>query len=494
MALGYFSGVVDVKGLAASFWEVYLFEEDTNIFKEKAICNGAGEFSFIEYDTEKKYYFIIKDPAQEWEHRISSRRIPVPYNNNVLVLRNDMKSSEDYTGVDGTILIKGALSPYTMTVNAPFPSGITPSISGDVITADGSTTEFGKWIMNIDVSSANGHTVNIPLTLVFGLKAPADITTSRITEPAENTIEWTHANNFGEGYRVYRSEESFTKDTLPAVYRTLPITDTEFVDSGIGETITYHYMIETFFEGEAIYSPLITINAARKWIDIFNSLTSGTPRCAYEFDGNFNDGSTAGKNAFPGGNTNEIFYTPDDPNPMGGQSVNININTYGFLPQYTVGQGNEARTHIMVFKPATFVWQWNEAGHFVYMGGGDNGSPDFLALGIGCVGNQDVQQPEIILDYNRATDVFYLNKKYWDKWLTMVFTHEPGIQQVWVKDTQTNDPFELAWTGNRNLNTSSGVGDWIGMWNGIRKYSGKIAFLGFRTGKLTKAEIDQFAL
>jgi|SRR5690554_412395 len=70
-----------------------------------------------------------------------------------------------------------------------------------------------------------------------------------------NKLTWQDNNDFEDGFRIYRSTTTFTKETLPPVYAELPPNSQSFLDTEIVMGTTYYYMVSTYSGEKEIFAP-----------------------------------------------------------------------------------------------------------------------------------------------------------------------------------------------------------------------------------------------
>lgn len=75
---------------------------------------------------------------------------------------------------------------------------------------------------------------------------------------------WIDSNTHSLGVRVYRNLETFTKDTLPDVYATIPKGTMSYEDINVEEGQTYFYMLSVFNNGQELFSECYKVEIREK--------------------------------------------------------------------------------------------------------------------------------------------------------------------------------------------------------------------------------------
>lgn len=121
-----------------------------------------GTFSISNISLQKSYSLLAKDKRKQFNDIVFANVDSVPYN---IQFDETLKTSEDSTRVNGSIILNSGLPPFTVNqINGSIPPDLNYSIDGNIVTIQGSgdpiTSSYESWIK---VEAKNGYSKIIPV-------------------------------------------------------------------------------------------------------------------------------------------------------------------------------------------------------------------------------------------------------------------------------------------------------------------------------------------
>lgn len=210
-----------------------------------------------------------------------------------------LQPTANFDGVEGSVLIVGGLPPYTATVIQPLPFGLSPVIDGRLLLIDGVSDDDGLWNSVVRVTASNGPYVDVPVTVLIGLKSPLNFAAAyAAVNDWEIKLSWIDQCSFEQGFRLYRSTSPIDPANLPAPYAVLPPDTEQYLDADLVYGETYYYRLGVFYgtteritdeaQRLAKWTPDV-LGAVHAWYDPASDVTDISGLCSQWNDISGND-------------------------------------------------------------------------------------------------------------------------------------------------------------------------------------------------------------
>lgn len=290
--------------------------------------DASGEWRVIGLSLDE--LFDVIGSLEGYEDKIVSSVSPVPIS--FAYTQDSLYPNSAYNGMEGELTVIGGLPPYTFSLIDDLPEGMTANFDRRIVTLEGTTDlPDGAYYIRAEVTSSNNVYLEFEIPIYIGFNPPDDFTAEhaalhrpthlkhgasgvwrptwlefKVNEDKDGNVfiklSWKDVNGFGNGFRVYRSQQPIDPDNLPGPIATLapaagkPPQDLSWTDSDVIEGETYHYAVSTFFgDDEKITDEQVII-------------ASPAPTEIGEF---FQGGYYAG-NIVVGGDTYAIMFAPEE--------------------------------------------------------------------------------------------------------------------------------------------------------------------------------------
>lgn len=192
--------------------------------------------------------------------------------------------NETFTGAVGLLELVGGIPPYSVAAETPFPSGLFPVVSGRNLIIDGTTGADEVASFDVKVTSSNGVEKTIPLQLVVGFKAPANLEAETIEDAGTFSVVLTwEVTNSTQEVLVFKSTTPFDLESMPAPIATLTGDAVSYTDDDVIDGDVFYYMAASVCEGFTLYSDEVrevVIDGDPHWENVVSLL---------RFDGDFTD-------------------------------------------------------------------------------------------------------------------------------------------------------------------------------------------------------------
>lgn len=163
--------------------------------------------------------------------------------------------NETFTGALGYLELVGGIPPYEASVVDPLPAGIFPVLNGRQLIIDGITTDDDVFNSTVRITSSNGATKDVPVKLVVGFKAPANLEAEALEDAGAFSVLLTwEVTNTTQEVLVFRSTTPFDLESMPAPIATLTGDAVSYTDDDVIEHDVFYYMTASVCEGFTLYS------------------------------------------------------------------------------------------------------------------------------------------------------------------------------------------------------------------------------------------------
>ena len=167
----------------------------------------------------------------------------------------DITINETFTGALGYLDLVGGIPPYAASVVDPLPAGIFPVVNGRQLIIDGTTTDDDVFNSTVRITSSNGAMKDVPVKLVVGFKAPANLEAETVEDAGAYSVVLTwEVTNSTQEVLVFKSATPFDLESMPAPIATLTGDAVSYTDDDVIEYDEFYYMAASVCEGSTLYS------------------------------------------------------------------------------------------------------------------------------------------------------------------------------------------------------------------------------------------------
>lgn len=155
------NGVVKTNAGVPLSRNIFVHESSTGVLSGSAKSSITdGSYTVNNLNNKEKYVVCIDD---QYKSFLKSK--VVPKISNKLTYSGELVTNEAGNGVAGSLFIEGGLPPYTVSVVAQLPYGLTPVIDYRTLTITGTSEDWGRWHATLRITSANSVTLNVPVSV-----------------------------------------------------------------------------------------------------------------------------------------------------------------------------------------------------------------------------------------------------------------------------------------------------------------------------------------
>lgn len=213
-----------------------------------------------------------------------------PSRTDVIAVEDHLQPTAEFDGLEGYVLMDSGLTPFSVAVIDPLPFGLSAVMDGRRLLIEGTSDDEGIWQSTVRVTASNAVTVDVPVQVVIGLKAPVVTASYAVDGDWTITLQLAGASAFAHELRVYRSMASIDVENLPVPVAVLDADFVKWVDEDVEPGQTYHYLVSAVFDGlqslgaevvrDAMWTPADLTQVLKIWLDDESPLVDVAGSCS----------------------------------------------------------------------------------------------------------------------------------------------------------------------------------------------------------------------
>ena len=315
----YPGGTTTIEGSAVSA-EVRVFYEVPSgdwQFVGSAISTSSGTWQLLNVNPD--YTFHVLGRLAGYNDVVVSKVTPT--RTDLVTASGEFLPNPTFNGATGSVFLVGGIPPYSVSVIAALPTGLSPVLDGRKLVIDGTSSSSGDWSSAVRVTSSNSAFVDISVKLAIGLTAPVSVLAT--VKPGGVTLNWTGGSSFAEDLLVYRSTSPISTGSLPVPLAKLSPSAKTYTDTTAIAGTKYFWRVGLKLRSSVVVSAEISSQADAS----FNKVVLLIP--GDDSDGLVRDRSSYGRTLTA---RNGIAVTND---PTGGRSIAFNGSNQALIATHS---------------------------------------------------------------------------------------------------------------------------------------------------------------